>query len=125
MASIPWHEGKLYEVNDLPDYRNGVSSDLVVWGNDEHVVSDGLCDDDAVERISVDVWESKDAECCAFVNGQCRNAVALTVQCDVPLRRIGELDVPFPVLDDDFPSRRCTKENLAGRMSDRTVRGRT
>ena len=125
MTRIPWREGELYDITDLPDDRNGVSSDLVVRGNYEHVVSDGLCDDDAVERISVDVWESKDTECCAFVNGQCRNAVALTVQCDVSLRRIRKRDVSFSVLYDNLPSRRCTKENLAGRMGDHVVGIRT
>ena len=41
----------------LPDCGDWVVCDLVVGGDDEHVIGDGLGDDDAVEGVSVDVWE--------------------------------------------------------------------
>ena len=41
----------------LPDYGDWVACDLVVGGDDEHVVGDGLGDDDAVEGVSMDIRE--------------------------------------------------------------------
>ena len=40
-----------------PQDGNGITPDQVVGSDDEHVVGDGLGDDDAVEGVSMDVWQ--------------------------------------------------------------------
>ncbi len=48
-------------ITGLPDYGDWVACASVVGSDDEHVVGDGLGDDDAVEGVSVDVWQLEDA----------------------------------------------------------------
>ena len=59
---VPSAEGTAFAgMAGLPDYGDWVVCDSVVGGDDEGVVGDGLCDDDAVEGVAVDVRELEDA----------------------------------------------------------------
>ena len=76
-------------VGESPQYGHRIALDRGVRGDDEHIVGDGLGDDDAVEWVPVNVGELEDAEGGTFVDRQGVDPVPLPVKGDVPVWRIG------------------------------------
>ena len=77
------------EVGESPQYGHRIALDRGVRGDDEHIVGDGLGDDDAVEWVPVNVGELEDAEGVTFVDRQGVDPVPLPVKR--PLQNAGSL----------------------------------